>query len=114
MTRRHKPRWPGSRIAYLGYLVGCGLNGPEISGYLDCTVQAVSDAIRRYELRLTRRRDGSRVIPILIPKEALNVIEVAAAERQVPRDVLLTELLRLFGREPELLDSVLDDGGDHA
>ncbi|GLK86663.1 hypothetical protein GCM10017653_47330 [Ancylobacter defluvii] len=111
--------WPRHRLVHLGYLAGIGCTGPQITAALGLArVQAVSNTLRRYGVKLHRRRDGRLVQAVAFSRRALDVIDEAAAQRGISRDEMIQKVIEVFGAEEssedalDLIANLLDDGGE--
>lgn len=109
--------WSRQRLVDLGYLAGIGCSGPQIADGIGITnVQAISNACKRYGLKLHHRRDGRYVQAIPVRRRALDVIDEAAALRGIQRIEMLQKIIEAFGEGDfeeglALIDNLIDDGG---
>lgn len=112
LRRRPGHQWTKREIAQFGYFVGKGLTGPDIMDVLDISsTAAVANACTRYGLTLAHRRNGDRVVSVVVTKAARAGLDEAAAVRGLTRAALIEKLVNTIGEiGPEYAGEVLDDG----
>jgi hypothetical protein len=105
---KSKIRWTTERIARLGFLIGQGFGAARVAEdpLIDTTANNVHRQAHRFGLAF---RDHCPAIVNLPPDLAFSY-DVAAEKRGLTREGLIRQLVLTAGRDPTLLQNVLDDG----
>jgi len=101
--------WTGERIARLGFLIGQGWTAPRVSS--DPMIAASQRNVYRTAQRLGlafREAVGT----VAIPDDAFVGIEAKAKARGATPEALMRLVLTILGRDPVLLENVIDDAGE--
>ncbi len=100
-------RWPASRVARLGFLIGQGLDASRVAGdpLIASTTGNVHRQARRFGLAFRET-----TFPTRLPPHVARRYEAAAARRAVTREELVRLLLIAAGSDDGLIDNILDDG----
>lgn len=103
-----KIRWTTERIARLGFLIGQGFDASRVAEdpLIDTTANNVHRQAHRFGLAF---RDHSPAV-VNLPPDAAFFYDVAAEKRGMTREGLIRQLVLTAGRDPNLLQNVLDDG----
>lgn len=101
--------WSAARTARAAFLAGRGHTLDEIAadGFVEASPKAISVQLGRVGISL---RSGSVVHFRNLPREVRAAFDEAAGARHVTTETLMRRLLIVLGREPNLINSVLDDG----
>jgi hypothetical protein len=101
-------RWTVERIARLGFLIGQGFDAARVADdpLIDTTPNNVHRQAHRFGLAF---RDHSPAV-VNLPPEMAFFYDVAAEKRGLTREALIRQLVLTAGRDPNLLQNVLDDG----
>ena len=111
MIEDHPPRsltrWPASRVARLGFLIGQGLDAAHVAGdpLIASTTGNVHRQARRFGLAFREA-----VSPTRLPPHVARRYEAAAARRSLTREEVYRLLLVVAGSDDGLIDNILDDG----
>lgn len=100
-------RWPASRIARLGFLVGQGLEAARVANdpLVASTTANVHRQARRFGLAFREA-----VAPLKLPPGPARRFDAAAGRRGLTREELCRLVLVAAGSDDGLIDNILDDG----
>ena len=102
-------KWNASRAARLGFLIGMGCEAARIAKdpLITSTVASVQRQANRLGLSF---READEMGKMVLPLQTTDQLDIAAAKRGLTREGIIRLMLLVVGREPVLIDNILDDG----
>ena len=106
MSEKEPRAWTQERIARLGFLVGVGRTADEIGA--DPIIRSTPNNIYRQTQRFGLSLKGPHDY-FANHKDAKAAFDAAAQRRGMTRDELVKQIVLILGKEPALIDNILDD-----
>ena len=102
-------KWNASRAARLGFLIGMGCEAARIAK--DPLIASTMASVQRQANRLGLSfREADEMGKMVLPLQTTEQLDIAAAKRGLTREGIIRLMLLVVGREPVLIDNILDDG----